>query len=221
MKINVGKKILSANEEYAFKNSQLFADKKNLCLNIISSPGSGKTIILARTISELTNELRIAVIEGDIQTEIDAEKIRAAGAAAVQINTNGACHLSAAQVNGVLHCLPVDDLDLIFIENVGNLVCPSAFNLGETDKVVVLSVAEGDDKPAKYPAIFAKSKVLLINKIDLLESRHVDFDIERAKTDARKLNKDIEIFTISAKTGEGMTCWYDWLTSSVKGLRGD
>jgi len=215
-KVDVGKKILSANEKYALKNSQLLTERKKLCLNMISSPGSGKTTILTRTISELKDKIKIGVIEGDIQTDIDAEKIRATKAPVVQINTNGACHLSAAQISGALENLPVDDLDLIFIENVGNLVCPSAFELGEAGKIVVLSVAEGDDKPAKYPTIFAKSKVLLINKIDLLEATHIDFEIERVKADARKLNKDIKIFPISAKTGEGMTEWYDWLIKSVK-----
>ena len=219
-KVYVGKKILSANEEYAFKNSRLLTEQKKLCLNMISSPGSGKTTILVRTISELKDKLKIGVIEGDIQTEIDAERIRATEAPVVQINTHGACHLSAAQINSALDKLPISDLDLIFIENVGNLVCPSAFELGETGKIVVLSVAEGDDKPAKYPAIFAKSKVLLINKIDLLTPRgQVDFDIERVKTDARKLNKGIEIFPTSAKTGEGIASWYDWLKESVGKLR--
>ena len=218
-KVNVGKKILSANEEYALKNSRLLTEQKTLCLNMISSPGSGKTTILARTISELKDKIKIGVIEGDIQTDIDAERIRATKAPVVQINTNGACHLSAAQVSSALKNLPVSDLDLIFIENVGNLVCPSAFELGETGKIAVLSVAEGDDKPAKYPAIFAKSKVLLINKIDLLKAGVVDFDVERAKADARKLNKDIEIFPISAKTGEGMTDWYDWLKTEVKKIQ--
>ncbi len=219
-KVDVGKKILSANEECALKNSQFLTEQKKLCLNMISSPGSGKTTILTRTISELKDKIKIGVIEGDIQTDIDAEKIRATEAPVVQINTNGACHLSAAQVSGALENLPVADLDLIFIENVGNLVCPSAFELGEAGKIVVLSVAEGDDKPAKYPAIFAKSKVLLINKIDLLKAGvQVDFDIERVKIDARKLNKGIEIFPVSAKTGVGMTSWYDWLTKSVKNPR--
>ena len=215
-KVDVGKKILSANEEYAFKNSRLFANQKKLCLNMISSPGSGKTTILTRTIRELKDKIKIGVIEGDIQTDLDAEKIRATKAPVVQIETKGSCHLSASQVSGALENLPVDNLDLIFIENVGNLVCPSAFELGETGKIVVLSVAEGDDKPAKYPAIFAKSKVLLINKIDLLSGGQVDFDIKRAKADACKLNKEIQIFPISAKTGEGMTDWYDWLLKSVE-----
>jgi hydrogenase nickel incorporation protein HypB len=215
-KIDVGKKILSKNEQYAFENILFLAEKKKLCLNMISSPGSGKTTILTRAISELKDKIKIGVIEGDIQTDIDAERIRATEAPAVQINTNGACHLSAVQISAALKELPVEDLDLIFIENVGNLVCPSAFELGENGKIVVLSVAEGDDKPAKYPAIFAKSKVLLVNKIDLLSGGQVDFDIERVKVDARRLNKGIEIFSISAKTGEGMADWYDWLIKSVE-----
>jgi len=183
---------------------------------MISSPGSGKTTILARTISDLKDKIKIGVIEGDIQTDIDAERIRATEAPVVQINTEGACHLSAVQISQALKELPVENLNLIFIENVGNLVCPSAFELGEAGKIVVLSVAEGDDKPAKYPAIFAKSKVLLINKIDLLAGGQVDFDIEKAKADARKLNKAIKVFPISAKTGEGMTDWYEWLLNSVE-----
>ena len=218
-KVNVGKKILSANEEYALKNSRLLTEQKKLCLNMISSPGSGKTTILTRTISELKDKIKIGVIEGDIQTDIDAERIRATKAPVVQVNTDGACHLSAAQIGGALENLPVGDLDLIFIENVGNLVCPSAFELGETGKIAVLSVAEGDDKPAKYPAIFAKSNALIINKIDLMEATHVDFDIERAKADARKLNKHIKIFPISAKTGDGFANWYNWLKREVKNLR--
>ena len=220
MKVNVGKKILSANEEYALKNSQLLAEHKILCLNMISSPGSGKTTILIRTINDLKDKIKIGVIEGDIQTNLDAEKIRATQAPAVQIETKGACHLSAAQVSSTLENLPLSELDLIFIENVGNLVCPSAFELGETGKIAVLSVAEGDDKPAKYPAIFARSKVLLINKMDLLEAgAQVDFDIKRVTTDAGKLNKEIEIFAISAKTGEGMSGWYNWLKKEVKNLQ--
>lgn len=218
-KIEVGKKILSANEEYALKNSRILTEQKKLCLNMVSSPGSGKTTILTRTISELKDKIKIGVIEGDIQTDLDAEKIRATEAPVVQINTNGACHLSAIQINSALGKLPLNDLDLIFIENVGNLVCPSAFELGETGKITVLSVTEGDDKPAKYPAIFAKSKVLLINKTDLLTpGGQVDFDIERVKSDARRLNKDIEIFPISAKTGDGMTNWYDWLLEAAKDI---
>jgi hydrogenase nickel incorporation protein HypB len=215
-KVVVGKKILDENERYAFENILFFTEHKKFCLNMISSPGSGKTTILARTINELKNGIKIGVIEGDIQTDLDAQRIKESGAPAVQINTEGACHLSAAQINDALKKLPVEDLNLVIIENVGNLVCPSAFELGENAKIVVLSVAEGDDKPAKYPAIFAKSKVLLINKIDLLKGGLVDFDIEKVKSDARKLNKTIEIFPISAKTGEGMTDWYNWLKNQTK-----
>ena len=215
-KIEIGKKILGENEKFALENLLFFAKKKKLCLNIISSPGSGKTTILTRTINELKGKIKIGVIEGDIQTDIDAERIRATEAPAVQINTEGSCHLSATQIRDALKQLPVDDLDLILIENVGNLVCPSAFDLGESAKIVVLSVPEGDDKPAKYPAIFAKSKVLLINKIDMLDGGLVDFDIERAKADARRLNKGIEIFPISARRGDGMTDWCNWLVKSVE-----
>ena len=219
-KVEIGKKILNKNEICAIENKSLLTEKKKLCLNMISSPGSGKTTILVRTITELKDKIKIGVIEGDLQTDIDAERIRATEAPAFQINTEGACHLSAAQVSRGLKNLPIDDLDLIVIENVGNLVRPSAFELGEAGKVVVLSVAEGDDKPAKYPGIFAKSKVLLINKIDFLSSGgQVDFDIERVKTDARRLNKTIEIFPISAKTGQGMADWYDWLIKNVEQCR--
>ncbi len=215
-KINVGKRILSANEQYARQNSQLIAQRKQLCLNMISSPGSGKTTILVRTISDLGGDLRMGVIEGDIRTDIDAERIRATKAPVIQIETQGACHLSATQVNKALEQLPLDTLDVIFIENVGNLVCPSVFELGENGKVVVLSVAEGDDKPAKYPGIFAKSKALLVNKVDLLASSLVEFDLDRVRADARRLNLGIEIFPVSAKTGEGMQAWYGWLTEQVR-----
>jgi len=218
-KIDVGKKVLSANEAYALKNRALLAQRGKPCFNMISSPGSGKTTILVRTITDLAGSLRIGVIEGDIQTDIDAQRIQAAQAPAVQINTEGACHLSAAQVHRGLEELPLDRLDLVLIENVGNLVCPSAFELGEHGKIVVLSAPEGDDKPVKYPAIFAKSRVLLVNKIDLLGGAQVDFDLERVQADARRLNRDIAIFPVSAKTGAGMQAWYDWLTDQARAMR--
>jgi len=214
-KIDVGKRILSANERYALKNSELLAEHRQLCLNMISSPGSGKTTLLARTISDLVDRLKIGVIEGDVQTDLDAERIRATSAPAIQIETEGSCHLSAAQVNNALVRLPLDRLDAIIIENVGNLVCPSAFELGEDGKIVVLSVAEGDDKPIKYPGIFAKAKVLLVNKMDFLDGDLVAFNLDRVKADATRLNKDIEIFPVSAKTGQGMEAWYDWLVAQV------
>jgi hydrogenase nickel incorporation protein HypB len=212
-KVDVKKKILDANEQCAFENTKLLTEKKVFCLNMISSPGSGKTTILARTITDLKDKFKVAVIEGDIKTDIDARKIKATGAPAVQINTNGACHLSAEQITAGLHNLPLNDLDVVVIENVGNLVCPSDFELGEHAKAVVLSVVEGDDKPAKYPAIFSKAKVLLINKIDLLNV--VEFDLEQVRADARRLNAGLKIFLISAKTGEGMQDWYDWLLSQT------
>jgi len=215
-KVNIGRKILDANEKCAMKNSELLAQHHNRCFNMISSPGSGKTTLLVRTISDLAGAVKIGVIEGDIQTDIDAQRIRATKAPAIQIITEGACHLSAAQVNGALRKLPLDNLEMIFIENVGNLVCPSSFELGEDGKIVVLSVAEGDDKPAKYPGIFAKSKALLVNKIDLLTGGAlIDFDLERVRADARRLNKRIEIFPVSAKTGEGMSAWYDWIQGQL------
>ncbi|MGD0077256.1 MAG: hydrogenase nickel incorporation protein HypB [Sedimentisphaerales bacterium] len=213
-KVVVGKKILVANEEFANKNREFLARLKLPCLNVISSPGSGKTTILAKTIEALKGKVKIGVIEGDIQTDIDAQRIRATGAPAYQINTEGACHLTAAQVNYAFDKLPCETLDLVFIENVGNLVCPSAMDLGETAKIAVLSVPEGDDKPAKYPAIFSRAAAVLINKIDLLTL--ADFDIEKAKADILKLNKNVKIFLVSAKTGQGMRQWCDWLEELVR-----
>ena len=214
MKVTIGKKILSANEKCASENRKFFADNQLFCLNMISSPGSGKTTILATTAKELKDRLKIGVIEGDIKTDTDARKIRATGAPAVQIETRGACHLSAEQVTGALHKLPVEQLDVVIIENVGNLVCPSAFDLGESARTVVLSVAEGDDKPIKYPGTFAKADILLINKIDLID--YVDFDTQRVIADARRLNSNLEIIQISAKTGQGMETWYNWLSKQAK-----
>jgi hydrogenase nickel incorporation protein HypB len=159
----------------------------------------------------------LGVIEADIESAVDAEKVAAQGIPAIQLRTGGFCHLDATMVEKGIDALATNNLDLLIIENVGNLVCPSLFDLGEGKRVVVISVTEGDDKPAKYPAIFAKSKVLLINKIDLLRAgAQIDFDLERVKTDARSLNKGLEIFPVSAKTGEGMPAWYDWLTHQVR-----
>ncbi|MBW8015339.1 MAG: hydrogenase nickel incorporation protein HypB [Planctomycetes bacterium] len=213
MKISLNKKILDKNEECAMQNSEFFADNDILCLNVISSPGSGKTTILSQTIRDLTGEIKIAVIEGDIRTDIDAKKIRAAGASAVQIETKGSCHLSAQQVTGALMAIPAAGMDVIFIENVGNLVCPSDFVLGEDLRVVVLSVPEGDDKPIKYPGTFAKADVILINKIDLID--YIDFSLERVIADIRVVNDKAEILQLSATTGEGMENWYNWLRSKI------
>jgi len=213
-RVKVEKKILVANEEFATKNRDMLAELKIPCLNIISSPGSGKTTLLVRTIREFKGKIRIGVIEGDIQTDIDAQRIRTTGAPAIQINTEGACHLTAIQVSQAIEKLPINELDLVIVENVGNLVCPSAFDLGETAKVAVLSVPEGDDKPSKYPTIFARAKALLINKIDLLSG--VDFNMDKARADVLKLNKNIKIFPVSAKTGEGMDRWLNWLGDLTK-----
>lgn len=217
MKISLNKKILDKNEECALQNSTFFKDNNTLCINIISSPGSGKTTTLFRTIRDLEGRIKIGVIEGDIRTDTDAKKIRSAGADAVQIETKGSCHLSAEQVTGALGAIPAADLDVVFIENVGNLVCPSAFDLGEQARVVVLSLPEGDDKPIKYPGTFAKADVLLINKMDLAD--FVDFDIDRVIDHVRSLRSDIKIFQVSAKTGAGMDRWYDWLMSKAKESR--
>ena len=213
MKITLNKKILDKNEECAAGNQAFFKDNGIVCLNVISSPGSGKTTILSRTITDLADRVKIAVIEGDIKTDTDARKIRATGAAAIQIETQGSCHVSAAQVARALGEIPAKDMDLIFIENVGNLVCPSDFNLGEGGRVVVLSVPEGDDKPIKYPGTFAKADVILINKMDLLD--YIDFDIEKVITDIKTVNKTARIFHISATKGNGLYECYNWLEAQI------
>jgi hydrogenase nickel incorporation protein HypB len=213
VKVTLNKKILEKNEECALQNKAFFTEYKTLCLNVISSPGSGKTTIISRTICDLKDKVKIGVIEGDIKTDTDAAKIRETGAPAVQIETRGACHLSAQQITSKLGAISAGELDVVFIENVGNLVCPSDFDLGEQGRVVVLSVPEGDDKPAKYPGTFAKADVLLINKIDLLD--HVEFDMDKVINDAGRLNPDLKIFRVSAKTGAGMDEWYDWLFDRI------
>jgi hydrogenase nickel incorporation protein HypB len=214
MKVSLNQKILSRNEECARKNRAFFKDNNVLCLNVISSPGSGKTTTISRTIRDLKDKLTIGVIEGDIKTDTDAQKIRAAGAEAVQIETQGACHLSAEQVYNALKALDAEKKDIIIIENVGNLVCPSAFDLGESARVILLSVPEGDDKPVKYPGTFAEADVVLINKIDLMG--YIDFNLERVLADIRVVNPDAPAFQVSATTGEGMEQWYEWLSGNVK-----
>lgn len=214
MKVSLNTKILSKNEQAAQQNREFLAGRKLDCLNLISSPGSGKTTILARTITDLKDKIRIGVIEGDIKTDYDSQRIRAAGASAIQIETEGACHLSAQQVGWALNQLPTADLDIVFVENVGNLVCPSAFDLGESGRVVVLSIPEGDDKPAKYPGTFAQCDIVLINKIDLMD--YLSFNLERVLADIHTLNPKAKILQISAATGQGMQAWYDWLLGRKK-----
>ncbi len=208
--ITIEQDILGKNNEYARKN-RLYLEQNNvLAINLVSSPGSGKTALLTRTIDETKSKSSVAVIEGDQQTSNDAERIRKTGALAVQINTGKGCHLDAHMVGHAFERVPVDALETIYIENVGNLVCPAAFDLGEKARVVILSVTEGDDKPLKYPDIFHGSHLLLLNKIDLLP--YVDFDVDACIDYARRINPDIDVIQCSAKTGEGMPMWYQWVS---------
>ncbi len=214
MKVSLSQKILNRNEECAQKNREFFKKHKILCLNVISSPGAGKTSLLVRTIRDLKDRMKIGVIEGDLETDNDARKILAAGAQAFQIETKGACHLSAEQVHSALKMIDAEKMDLVFIENVGNMVCPSAFDLGEGKRVVILSVPEGDDKPAKYPGTFAGASVVLINKVDLMP--HVEFNLQRVLADIHTINPNAQILELSATTGEGMPAWYTWLREQKK-----
>jgi hydrogenase nickel incorporation protein HypB len=204
--IKLSSNVHAANDLIARSNRALIAQKKIAALNMISSPGSGKTAILERM--ALTWGPALAVITGDIQTTFDADRLTSAGATALQIETGGSCHLNAAMVQKALAAMNLDAKKLLVIENVGNLVCPSTFDLGETCKVAVLSVTEGDEKPAKYPALFTRAAAVVINKIDLLP--YVTFSIDRVKADCAKLNGTATIFPVSAKTGEGFETWMEW-----------
>jgi hydrogenase nickel incorporation protein HypB len=214
MKIPIVKQVLEANDRIAEENKRLFEGKKLLVINLMSGPGAGKTTLLVKTIQTLKDQYRIGVIEGDIQSTYDAEKIVSAGAPAVQINTGGACHLDANMVREALAHLDIDSLDILIVENVGNLVCPAEFNLGEDYKVALLSVAEGDDKPLKYPLIFHESSLLLVNKTDLLP--YVDCSVKKVREESLKINPRLEIFEVSCKTGDGLTRWFEWLRGKVK-----
>ncbi|WP_031387285.1 hydrogenase nickel incorporation protein HypB [Desulfonatronum thiodismutans] len=211
--IPVIRNILDANNRLADQLRNVYAENNLLALNLMSSPGAGKTSLLERTLNDLRDELRMAVIEGDLQTDNDARRVAATGAQAVQINTEGGCHLDSSMILEALKQMDLAALDVLFIENVGNLVCPAEFDLGEKAKVTLLSVTEGDDKPEKYPMMFAQSKVLLLNKIDLLP--YVDFDLERATRFARALNPEIIVFPVSCRTGEGLEPWYAWLKEAA------
>ena len=217
MKITVLRNILEANDRISSDLRRRFAERGILVLNLISSPGSGKTSLLERTLTDLKGEFQMAVIEGDVLTDNDARRVAATGAQAVQINTDGACHLDSSMVTEALASLDLDGLDILFVENVGNLVCPAEFEVGEDAKVAVLSVTEGDDKPEKYPLLFSESEVMVLNKTDLLP--YVDFDLDRASRFASGLNKDIRIFPLSCKTGEGTDNWYAWLRAALKAKR--
>lgn len=217
--IPVIRNILEANDRLADQLRTIYAANSLLALNLMSSPGAGKTSLLERTLTDLRDELRMAVIEGDLQTNNDAMRVAATGAQAVQINTDGGCHLDSSMILEALKQMDLSSLDVLFIENVGNLVCPAEFDLGEAAKVTLLSVTEGDDKPEKYPMMFAESKVLLLNKVDLLP--YVDFSLEKASRFARALNPELIVFPISCRTGEGLQPWHDWLRQAVRTQRGE
>jgi len=217
IKIPVVRDILQANERLAAANRQRFDQAGIFVINLMSSPGAGKTSLLEKTIEGLSGKYKMAVIEGDIQSSYDAERIQRKGVQAVQINTDGGCHLDGNMIQIAMESLDLNDLDLLVIENVGNLVCPAEFNLGEHHKIMILSVAEGDDKPLKYPLMFQLSSVLLINKTDLLP--YLDCNLETIRERARQLNAQQEIFEVSCRTGEGLSAWYDWLEKNIRQSR--
>jgi len=204
--------ILAKNDVYAAGNRAYFAAHGILALNLVSSPGSGKTSLLVKTIEMLGGRLKSYVVEGDQQTANDAERIRATGAPAIQINTGKGCHLDGHMVGHAVEHLAPSDGAVVFIENVGNLVCPAAFDLGEAHKVAILSVTEGEDKPVKYPDMFAASGLVLVNKTDLLP--YLDFDVDLAIANARKVNPAIKVLKVSARTGEGMDAWIAWIMAA-------
>lgn len=209
MKVKVVTRILEANDRIAEENRRRFREAGVYVVNLMGAPGAGKTTLLERTILGLRDSVRVGVIEGDIAGTDDAERISATGIPVVQINTGGACHLDANMINEVLPDVPLSDLDILVIENVGNLVCPAEFKVGEDVKVMLLSMTEGHDKPLKYPLMFQESSVLILNKIDLLS--HLDVDINKVRRDALSLNPSMKIFEVSGKTGEGIGQWTEWL----------
>ena len=210
--VQIEQDILGKNNQYAAANRRWFAGHGILALNLVSSPGSGKTTLLTRTLDDLKAELKMSVIEGDQQTAKDAERIRETGVRALQINTGKGCHLDAHMIGHALDTLKPDKASVLFIENVGNLVCPAAFDLGEAHKVAILSVTEGEDKPIKYPDMFQAADLMLLNKIDLLP--HLQFDVERCIDYARRVNPGIKVLKVSASSGEGMPAWYQWLKAT-------
>lgn len=208
-RVQVEINLLAKNNAYAAENRRYFQQHGIFALNLLSSPGSGKTTLLTRTITDLKEVFPIAVIEGDQQTSRDAERIRATGVSALQINTGKGCHLDGHMVGHAMEELQLEDNSVLFIENVGNLVCPASFDLGERFKVVILSVTEGEDKPLKYPDMFAAADVIILNKTDLLP--YVEFNVEQCLAYARQVNPRIEVLQLSATTGEGMGRWYEWI----------
>lgn len=211
--IKVETDILHKNNLIAERNRGFFEAKNIFALNLVSSPGSGKTSLIERSIKDLSKDVNFYIIEGDQQTMNDANRIEAAGAPVVQINTGNGCHLDADMINKAVKKLEVENNSLLIIENVGNLICPSLFDLGESKRVVIISVTEGEDKPIKYPTMFQSSDICIINKTDLLP--YVDFDINKAKEYAHQVNHHLEFFELSVKTGEGIDKWYEWLKSQI------
>ncbi|MBN2104936.1 hydrogenase nickel incorporation protein HypB [bacterium] len=212
--ITIEKKILEKNEDLAKLNREIFHQKNILTLDLLSSPGSGKTTLLEKTLEILKGKIHPAVIEGDVQTDHDAQRIAEHQIPVVQIITRGGCHLDARLIQDALNKLPLDEIQLLFIENVGNLVCPAEFDLGETEKVVILSATEGDDKPLKYPLAFHKATTCILNKTDLLP--YVEFSVDTFRKNALKINPALTLFECSAKTGDGIEAWTDWLTHKIK-----
>lgn len=215
--LRIEEDLLAKNNRLAAENRKVFLENRLLVFNLVSSPGSGKTTLLERTLTDLQQEFSFAVLEGDQQTSNDADRIAATGVPAVQINTGSGCHLDAHMVGHGVEKFDLQDLDVLMIENVGNLVCPAAFDLGEDRKIVFLSVTEGEDKPLKYPDMFKAADVLLLTKIDLLPYLH--FDIEQCKAFARQVNPHLLIFELSCQNGSGLTDWYNWLRQE-KGAKG-
>ncbi len=212
--IQIEEDVLNNNNLLAERNRGYFEAKNIIALNMVSSPGSGKTSLLEKTITDLKNDLPFYVVEGDQQTMNDANRINATGTPVIQINTGNGCHLDADMINKAVKELEVEDNSVLVIENVGNLVCPSLFDLGEAFRIVIISVTEGDDKPIKYPNMFHTSDICIINKIDLLP--YVDFNIDKAKEYALQVNHHLQFFELSAKSGEGMDKWYEWLKENGK-----
>ena len=212
--IEIEQDILSKNDAYAHANRQRLADHSQLALNLVSSPGAGKTTLLVKTLNLLHRARPLGVVEGDQATANDADRIRETGVPAIQINTGRGCHLDAHMVGHALKDLALQEGGVIFIENVGNLVCPAAFDLGEAFKVVILSVTEGDDKPLKYPDMFAAADLMILSKIDLLP--HVDFDADKAVERALRINPELEVIKISARDGTGVQAWCDWIENQAK-----
>lgn len=213
--VSVLKNLMSENDHVATHNRDHFDKHNVLAINLMSSPGSGKTALLESTIQQLKNQFRIAVIEGDLETENDAERIRNQGVPAIQITTGSACHLDAHMVHDAVHNLSLKDLDIVFIENVGNLVCPASFDLGQHLNVTLLSVTEGDDKPSKYPVMFRASDLMLLTKTDLLDVLD-DFDTAKAEHNLRQLASRAPVFELSARRGDSMANWFDWLNQQLE-----